>query len=80
MLCHNNNKGKRKSKLPNATSLSKLITFRVKHTEVCLKPHTNTDLDSQASGRELLVVAFVEAVLSHQRREMLQTVSMSLRG
>lgn len=42
--------------------------------------HTNTDLDSQTSGCELLVVAFVEAVLSHQGREMLQTVSMSLRG
>ena len=39
-----------------------------------------TNLDSQTSRGELLVVAFVQAVLSHQRGEMLQTVGVALRG
>lgn len=46
----------------------------------CLDTNIHTNLDSQTSRGELLVVAFVQAVLSHQRGEMLQTVSMPLRG
>lgn len=38
------------------------------------------NLDSQSSRGELLVVAFVQAVFSHQRGEMLQTVGVPLRG
>ncbi len=41
---------------------------------------THTDLDSQTSRCELLIVAFIKAVLSHQGRKMLQTVSVTLRG
>lgn len=42
--------------------------------------NNHTNLDSQTSRGELLVVAFVQAVLSHQRGEMLQTVGVALRG
>lgn len=45
-----------------------------------VKSHINTNLNPQTSGGELLVVALVEAVLSHQRGEMLQAVGVSVRG
>lgn len=45
-----------------------------------VKSRRNTNLNPQTSGGELLVVALVEAVLAHQRREMLQTVGVSVRG
>lgn len=41
---------------------------------------TGTDLDPQAGGRQLLAVALVQAVLPHQRGEMLQTVGVALGG
>lgn len=37
-------------------------------------------LDSESSGRELLSVAFIQTVFSHQRGEMLQTVSVAVSG
>lgn len=43
-------------------------------------PSSAADLHSQASGGQLLVVALVQAVLPHQRRQVLQTVSVSVRG